>query len=885
MGFRAAIRLVIGGLAPSAVAAAAVWSFGGEGGRDGWAGYDESGAAPRCRLVEDTGHDEKGALYAESSKSRRAWVCASTPVNASVGYVLEGWVKIVEGEGWLDVSYRDAGGAMLKTWKTPRVRASRDWTYVAVDVPPMESVDNGGCTAEIAFGVRGAAYVDDVAFLPNAALTIINGDFQMPLDKKGRVSYWNEDSNASLHKGSAGGAFGLAVDSNADGASALELKASADWFAFTSINYPVDAGVKTIAASARAETEAGAAVRLGLVWTDSDQSTVRVDWGRPTESTRWTDLRTRPVKVPASAQSVRPIVLVAKSSGDAGDPSARVDDVRLSMSRSRTIQVTVNQVGYETDGPKSAIVQTNYFPTRSAEGLVQVLDASDRVVLEQPLDGDGRMRGQQGADWGWYFWRADFSRLKSEGEFRVRARVGKEESVSPAFRIGRHRLFEETVDANVEFFYVQRCGFEVPGWHAACHLDCAKLPDGTHRELNGGWHSAGDYNKLTWEYGDGGVMYALVSAYEAAPDHFVGRDRDGDGVCDILDEAWWGARFVAKVQVPDSGGLLNHIEQGPDRATWMKWCPPEKTTDNVVGTADDPVVIQGNGNSPLAIGAWARLSRLLDAKAIPNDYRERASRLWAHATAGGTGGADPLLLISSLDLFDVTGDDALLQYVRRSVEGLLAGNNGEGMLPGGYSNSGDIPAAALAYFAVTRPDDPLTPRIRERLVRHTDGFLAEARNPLGLMMQQRGADGYFFEPSSTLGCNYMGNCRAWSAVMVYRVTRDSRLLAYAMDQLDFLLGRNLYGICMMEGEGSVNLPRYHHRYVTIPGHEDGAVPGAIPNGFVRDLGGNDRPGVDLSTGGRQYPSYRTNEPWLVHNVFYTLALTALHEAVSQANGV
>ena len=59
------------------------------------------------------------------------------------------------------------------------------------------------------------------------------------------------------------------------------------------------------------------------------------------------------------------------------------------------------------------------------------------------------------------------------------------------------------------------------------------------------------------------------------------------------------------------------------------------------------------------------------------------------------------------------------------------------------------------------------------------------------------------------------------------------------------------------------------------------MPGAIPNGFVRDIGAFDRPGMDLSVGGRKAPSYRTNEPWLVHNVFYTLAVTALHEAVSE----
>lgn len=195
-------------------------------------------------------------------------------------------------------------------------------------------------------------------------------------------------------------------------------------------------------------------------------------------------------------------------------------------------------------------------------------------------------------------------------------------------------------------------------------------------------------------------------------------------------------------------------------------------------------------------------------------------------------------------------------------------------------NSGDIPAAALAYFAIQFPGDTLTPGIKTRLEQHTPGFLAESDNALGLMMQKPGKDGYFFDPSSALGCNYQIFARAWSALMVYRVTGERRMLEYATDQFDFVFGRNPYGLCMMEGEGSVNLPRYHHRYITIPGRERGAVPGAIPNGFVRDMAGNDRPGVDLSTGGRLYPSYRTNEPWLVHNVLHTLAITALHEAFS-----
>ncbi|MBI2433684.1 MAG: glycoside hydrolase family 9 protein, partial [Candidatus Hydrogenedentes bacterium] len=447
--------------------------------------------------------------------------------------------------------------------------------------------------------------------------------------------------------------------------------------------------------------------------------------------------------------------------------------------------------------------------------------------------------------------------------------------------LSEDQLFDATGHLNVDFFFVQRCGGDVPGWHKPCHLDDAKMEDGSHRDLVGGWHSAGDYNKLVWEYGDGGVMCALITAAEAIPEYFHAKDRDGDGIEDVIEEAQWGADFMKKLMLED-GSLLNHIEQGPDRKTWMNWCPPENTTDNTVGTADDPIVTKGNGNSPLAIAGWARLHRVLTARGIENDYLASAEKLWAKVSNNGANTGDSLLLISTLDLYDVTKNQAYLDYCKASAEALVAQGDPEGQLPGGYSNSGDTPAIALSAFALAFPEDPITQKIKTRLEKHLPFFLKEAQNPLGLMMQQPGPGGYFFEPTSALGCNNQVGMRAWSAVMVYRVLHDQRALRYALDQYDFMLGRNPYGVCMMEGVGSFNPPRQHHRYITIPGHEArGAVPGALVNGFVRDIGSFDRPGMDMSTEGRQYPSYRTNEPWLVHNVLYLLGVTALHEAVEE----
>jgi len=47
------------------------------------------------------------------------------------------------------------------------------------------------------------------------------------------------------------------------------------------------------------------------------------------------------------------------------------------------------------------------------------------------------------------------------------------------------------------------------------------------------------------------------------------------------------------------------------------------------------------------------------------------------------------------------------------------------------------------------------------------------------------------------------------------------------------------------------------------------------------MGLADRPGFDLSRSGGRSPSFRTSEPWLVHNVFYLLAVSQWEVAVGQ----
>lgn len=796
------------------------------------------------------------------------WTQDIGPIDPARAYIVECRIAAKRGAHWFKVQLLDENNATVDatTVDTPLPGSPTRWFVV------QTQPDERARALRVSGGGNSPAVFSALRVMPCSPRTIGNAEFTLPPDRKKRIPLWNEETGGVL-PGPRGGKIQLDMTTGrAQLGSVLAEPSTGQWCAVSSIDYPAPPWSDRFRAEAFARGQPHGEALVALVWTDdAAQHVLRIDAGPPVAVVQdWRRVTMPPVTPPEGARNVR-VALIARGASVSFDDA----DLVAEPPQVATVRVLTNQAGYGEKDPKRATVMTNVLPKTGSPLTFAVVGGNAVHVFEGTLTYEGRVLGAGGADWGWYFWRADFSDLKKSGVYTLQAALGDTSGSSHPFDIAPGRLFYATAKLCVDFFFVQRCGCDVPGWHKPCHMDDAKLPDGSHRDLTGGWHSAGDYNKLSWEYGDGGVTYALATMLESDPVFCARFNRDEARFEDAMDEAQWGAQYLSKLQ-KDDGGFYKDIQQGPDRATWMRWAAPDAHTDNVRGTADDPIVLDGEGHSPLAIGAWAKLSVLLDRRKTRTDYLDRAIRAWEYAAPKAEG--DPLILISTVDLFAVTKDERFRAFARSSAEALLAKSPSEGLLGGGYADSGDVPAAALAHFVSVMPNDPLKSKIKERLRSHNDAFVAEPSNPFGISRQKFGEDGFFFEPTSSLGHNYEYLCRAWSAAKVYMVLRDRRTLEYALDHINFVLGGNPYDLCMMEGVGTVNPPRYHHRYIKIPGRELAKVPGAIPNGFVRDMIGSDRPGFDMSLGGREYPSYRTSEPWLVHNVFYLLAITALHDA-------
>lgn len=540
------------------------------------------------------------------------------------------------------------------------------------------------------------------------------------------------------------------------------------------------------------------------------------------------------------------------------------------------LSVCINQAGYEAGGPVRFMVSSGVYPERGRGRFT--LRRGDAVVHEDTLVPLGRCAGQYDADWGAYYFEGRLPSLAA-GTYELSVTLGNRSVDAAApLRVVPHALLNSTGELAYRYYAVQRCGCEVPGWHDPCHLDDGKLPDGTHVSVAGGFHNAGDYGKWTGENTSTSV-YAMVRAYNAAPAFFDALDRDRNGRADLLDEAVWGCQWLLKMVNPKTGRMWQAVDSGPDY-----FGPPERETDGVPGNEDDRRVWEGDEPDAAAcvMAALAALSR----HGVDRFYLPAAERLWSAYEKEIVNGANPRHLFAARELHLATDRENYAAAGERIATQILGLQSDAGWFPGqpGGRNvarmldEGMIPAA-LAFYAGEYPRSPLVDRIRAGLRRYYAWSFRMADNPFGVIRNDDADEPYFFMRREGL---YVGNnsqylSSAWAALLASRLFREepllfNRLRAHASNHVNWVLGCNPLGLCMIEGVGNSSLIHYHHRYADIRGHERGDVPGTIPNGLIREPNNSDRPWFDLRP--IAFPAtYPSNESWLPHNAYYLLVLS------------
>ncbi|MBC7898273.1 MAG: glycoside hydrolase family 9 protein, partial [Cytophagaceae bacterium] len=182
-------------------------------------------------------------------------------------------------------------------------------------------------------------------------------------------------------------------------------------------------------------------------------------------------------------------------------------------------RIAYSHSGYRAQLSKSAVGSDI---TASTFALLRVNDhALGDVVLEKPVSA---VRSRLGA-----FQVMDFSEVTKSGTYVLRA--GDHES--RPFAIGDD-AWRGTLWKTLNFFYGNRCGFDVPGSHGVDHLDWFATLGDQRITMSGGWHDAGDLSQGAINTGE--ATYAMFALAE----RLTATDKDPALVARLIEEATWG---------------------------------------------------------------------------------------------------------------------------------------------------------------------------------------------------------------------------------------------------------------------------------------------------------------------------------------------------------
>ena len=203
--------------------------------------------------------------------------------------------------------------------------------------------------------------------------------------------------------------------------------------------------------------------------------------------------------------------------------------------------------GYRPGESKLAIMAES-----SAGDTFRLIEGdSGKIVLEKPVE---RISGCAVMD---------FSEVKQEGRYLLLCGS----TLSRAFDIDES-IWQPSAWKVLNFYLSQRCGFEVPGKHHACHADLLLTHNGQSIPANGGWHDAADLAQGMGNTGNGTSALFLLAR------KLRGRGGLMDALHErVLEEARWGLAYVLKTRFGDG-----FRSQYSSLSIW---------TDGIIGTEDD----------------------------------------------------------------------------------------------------------------------------------------------------------------------------------------------------------------------------------------------------------------------------------------------------------
>lgn len=559
------------------------------------------------------------------------------------------------------------------------------------------------------------------------------------------------------------------------------------------------------------------------------------------------------------------------------------------------LQILVNQVGYYPQEEKVAVVEapakTARYQLKNEQGkTVWRGKATEQTI--SPLSGKTR-------------YTVDFSSVVKPGCYTLCA--GK---IAEPVLIKEHPL-RDVLTAGMGAFYLQRSGEELPAEYAGIYARPMGHPDtavvvhpsaaGPTRKAGDiirsprGWYDAGDYNKYV--VNSGFAVGIMLSAYEMEPEYYkaltLNIPEKKNTVPDYLDEILVNLEWMLTMQDPADGGVYHKLTT-PNFEQHIRPTACQQTR----------YVVQKSTSAALDLAAsMAMAARIYGQFAETEDFASRALTVaekafaWAvrnpnvlYDQPGNNERFEPACTTGMYD--DSTAVDEFFWAATELY--ITTGNRIYEQIAAQFQPArfvlpvwGWVDGIA-AYSAITHDlQGELWTKIKTLLLAYADESLA--RVPGSAMHSPHGnrVEDFCWGSNGEV-CAGQG----LALMYAYRLQADHRFATGALENMDWLLGRNALGYCYVTGMGRKQVMHPHHR-LSASDDIEAPLPGFLaggPNYGKQDVGDatalspeNPIVTADMYPEAADecyldyHPSYATNEVTINWNA-YLVALCGLLDA-------
>ncbi len=574
----------------------------------------------------------------------------------------------------------------------------------------------------------------------------------------------------------------------------------------------------------------------------------------------------------------------------------------------QSAKIHINQVALERLGPKSAIVE---LPRGSLLRNVTVVNnAGKHVVTAQVRESD---TFSEWAEEKSYF-HVDFSQLTTSGNYRLKIVGTSGESIETSnFLVSNNALFMSTMPSALSYINKNRHTSERD--RSIPVIDTGELVD-----VYGGWKDAGgDTGKYLSHLSHSNfftpqqasfVVWSLLSTYSNAEANLSKL-----GISDSwIKEAFWGTDYLHRVLSKEGffyATVFDKWGYDPKRyITGYKGIHGEYTPNY------QSAFREGGG---FAIAALAKASKLakdvgISGEFSAKDYLADAQRAFEHLKHNNLSycndGKENIIdeytsLVAAIELFKATGENDYLSYARKRVEQILARHTskgwfetGEGTRPYFHAVEAGLPVISLLLYRQIETDTLRKQKALDTAIaamKHQLTLDSQVANPFNYPRQNfRTYDhekkeytsdvlsGFFIPHENETGYWWQGeSARLASISTAAHLTtmaiaqssggKDKALIAslkrLTQNNLDWIMGRNPYDLCMMYGFGDKN-PSYSRSGGSM-------VKGGISNGLTGKMDDPEGRGIDWMAG-TSNTNWRWVEQWTPHSAWfiYTLGVQA-----------